>query len=510
MAQSELALGAVQPCPPSATVSLLGLDSVARISGLVIDVGQGRPVVTFKWKRSLCHEPGMPPALATYGDVEPAEVSIDGDRIGEATVMGILRAILVDCETEVAADARCFLEGFRSALAAHRLQREEPVCRRALAVALAGPALRLLSILARQRLLDEVWQRRIDWQRAVCAFDALMLAGTEDLAVFALLPEQRRPSAALARRIARISDPQVASDFVRVGLAIQDPRERTLFEQALLRTLQSLYKAWRDSGRLPTRLSLVAACRLAISLADRAAFCSMRQSAHPRFDADAIIGEFALKFPPRAVSRPLVEGRSFGAVRVAVLYSWVRRVERELLCRLLPQPEIVSLQAESNEVLEAATLGFWNCQTLQAREWDELVQFDWPVAEPIDLPKLTWRCKLPAEGVPLLSRAGITVVALDSTVRLQAEADEMQNCLASSLHYLTALQLGRSRIYALKGALRVTLEVCRDDAGGWTLHQVRGVRNAPHEIDCFESTDERWQAVRDFVAAVCTPMESVD
>ena len=125
------------------------------------------------------------------------------------------------------------------------------------------------------------------------------------------------------------------------------------------------------------------------------------------------------------------------------------------------------------------------------------------------MPELTWTCELPAEGVTLLSRAGINVEALGSTARLQAEADEMQNCLASSLHYLTALQLGRSRIYALKGALRVTLELCLDDAGRWSLNQVRGVRNVLHETDFIESTDERWEAVRGFVAAVCTPMDGV-
>lgn len=79
----------------------------------------------------------------------------------------------------------------------------------------------------------------------------------------------------------------------------------------------------------------------------------------------------------------------------------------------------------------------------------------------------------------------------------------MQNCLASSLHYLTELQLGRSRIHALKGALRATLELCLDEAGQWSLNQVRGLRNVLRETDCIEATDERWEAVRGFVAAIC-------
>jgi len=138
-------LRASQPCPRPATVSLLGLDSGACIAGLVVDLGQGRPIVTFKWKHKLRHESGTPPALAAYGDVEPADVWIGGDRVGQATIMGILKAALADCDTEAAMGARWFLEVFRSALAAHRLQGEETACRQALAAALAGPALRLMN-----------------------------------------------------------------------------------------------------------------------------------------------------------------------------------------------------------------------------------------------------------------------------------------------------------------------------------------------------------------------------
>jgi hypothetical protein len=289
-----------------------------------------------------------------------------------------------------------------------------------------------------------------------------------------------------------------------VALSITDPRERDLFEQAILRTLQAVGKAWRGAGEPRARQALVAACRLAVSLADRTAFCVMRRRSHPQFDADAVMSQFALKWPVRAVTRRLVESQCPGAVRLAVLYKWVRRVERELRHRAWPDPQIGTLQAESNEVLEAAVLGVWNCRALQEHDWDELAQADWPAAEPIDLPELTWRCELPAAGVAFLSKAGITVEALCSTARLRTEAAEMQNCLASSLYYLTELQLGRSRIYALKGSLRVTLELRLEGADQWSLNQVRGLGNVLHEIDFIESADERWEAVRGFVAAVCT------
>jgi hypothetical protein len=507
--QAELAFSPSQPCPRTATVGLLGLDSGAYISGLVVDLGQGWPLLVFKWTRKLRHEPGTPPALAAYGDVEPAEVFIDAERVGHATIMDILKAALIGCDDRATIRVPWFLRELRSALAAQRRQSEEPACRQALAAALAGPALRLMDRLAKQCLLDELWWRPVDWRQAVCAFDSLAKAGMGDFAAFALRPDSRPPRATLARRIARIGDPQVVSDFVRVALSIPDPRERDLFEQAILRTLQAVGKAWRGAGEPRARQALVAACRLAVSLADRTAFCVMRWPTHPQFDADAVMSQFALKWPVHAVTRGLVESQCPGAVRIAVLYEWVRRVERELRRRAWPDPQIGTLQAESNEVLEAAVLGIWNCRALQEHDWDELAQADWPAAEPIDLPELTWGCELPAAGVALLSKAGITVEALRSTARLRAEANEMQNCLASSLHYLTELQLGRSRIYALKGALRVTLELRLEGADQWNLNQVRGLGNVLHEIDFIESADERWEAVRGFVAAVCTPTVGV-
>lgn len=501
--QTELALNGSGPDLRRATVCLLGQDPTGRISGLLVDIGNGGPIVVFKWRSPVQHQPGVPPAISSIGDVEPAAVLIDGQPGGQATIAAILETALTAGDTLAKTPAPWVITALKSALASRGSLEDLSCSLNALAAALAGPALGMMTVLARQSLLGEVWRRRVDWPRAIRTFDVLKIAGLEAYAAFALRPERRLPGAALMRRLARLGEPEVVASFVRAALAISDARERDLFEQALQRTLRALSGAARGRSEAVSRRLIVPACRLAIELAERAAFCTVRRSSGLRIAAHMIALGRPLGRWVGPINRRMLHVASSPSVRVAVLSEWIRRVEHELVGLIWRQGSVSGLVAQSNEVLEAASFRVWNCDDLRRLDWQALTQADWHVAEPVQLPDTRWKCPLPADGMASLSAAGMSVKALCSTACLEAEADAMHNCLVSSFHYMTELQHGRSRIYAITGALRLTLEFRRDSAGQWSLNQARGVRNRPHESDVQESDGLCWAAVRDFVAAVC-------
>lgn len=110
---------------------------------------------------------------------------------------------------------------------------------------------------------------------------------------------------------------------------------------------------------------------------------------------------------------------AYGHVEPAEVWVDGERVGQATVMGILARPLIDALWRTRIDWRHAVrAFDVWNCRALQARDWDELAQVDWLDAEPIDLPELTWRRELPAEGVALLSRAGITVEALCSTARL--------------------------------------------------------------------------------------------
>jgi hypothetical protein len=122
------------------------------------------------------------------------------------------------------------------------------------------------------------------------------------------------------------------------------------------------------------------------------------------------------------------------------------------------------------------------------------------VPDPPVLPQAHWPCELPPDAQPLLRDAGLDLRPIACTRDLQAEAAQMDNCLASSTGYFDELLAGRTRIFAVSGAgLRATLQLTRGETG-WFVEQLRGRGNRPFEEEFARSPHAPWPALRAFVA----------
>lgn len=506
---------------PPAYMGLLGWRPLeSTITGFVVEVA-GLPCHSIKvgWRYSVVRSAEAPLVLWPCAASEIADITLDDSTQTCGTVMDIMRALL---DNEPAArgahqarqqsSARAFDAGARH-LAAWPDQ-----VRQAVAVEFGGPMLPVLDLLARQQLLDRLGGRKLPWRSILRDYQDLDATGSGSFLPVRLWGSGTWPSRRLESRLKNINSVPLLDAFVRVAALIPTDRERRLFEQALTDLLKQVFEGRVQLGQRAAGMEHNAWVLL-VSMAERTAFMQYRIAACQADDHPPMFLDLQFPFEPLASSvRSTPFRRPLGARRLLAL---VRRWSREMISRLQREDFDVRLfRLECNELAQAVIAGAWTIEDLSSRTWEELCALDAAIDQyaQIKLPELNWPAEVPQDGQACLEEAGLLALPVACSADLRLEADEMQNCLASSRVYFDGLVTGQLKVYSIHGLIRATMafafdgkaweltEFCDDegcnlipelqaaDAPEWmALHGFAGhVANLPGPKDVGVGPDASW------------------
>jgi hypothetical protein len=497
---------------PPAYMGLLGWRPLeSTIKGFVVEVvGPASRSIKAMWHFPVVRSPDTPLALWPGTFSELADITLDDSTQTCGTILDIMRALLLADGTVESARQERQPPSARSANAGLRQLAGWPAhIRYAVAVEIGGPMLPVLELLARQRLLEQIGGLRSSWRSVLREYQELDAKGRGAYLPIRLWGSRAWPSHRLQSRLEFINSQPLLDAFVRVSVAISTDRERCLFEQSLTNLLRQVFVDRRQLGLNESQMASEA-WSLLVSIAERTAFLQYRVSASTQDETAPMFMSLSMPFAP--LSRSVRSTPFQRPAHTRRLLALVRRWSQEMLSRLQrDQFDVRPFLQECNQIVPAVVAGAWRIVDLSERKWEELFALDAGAGqrEVVELPDLNWPVEVPERGQSCLDAAGMVASPLACTADLLLEADEMQNCLASSRVYFDGLAAGELRIFAIRGLVRATMafaferdaweltEICDDegrdlnpellalDAPEWmALHRFAGhVANLPGPTD---------------------------
>lgn len=456
---------------PSAHLGLLGWQpSESTIAGLIVEaIGPTYRSLKIAWRFPVVRFPEVPLALWPSAASELAEVTVDDSTRTVGTVLDIMSALLGPDPAargthrpRQQTTARAFDAGWR-----HIAGWPEQV-RQAIAAEIAGPMLPVLKLLVRQQLLNLLDGQKLQWRPILREYQDLDATGSGAFLPLRLWGSGAWPSRRLESRLKHIGSVPLVDTFVRVAVSIPSDRERRLFEQALTDLLKQVFEG---RGQLGLHVEGME-CNvwvLLVSMAERIAFLQYRVAACRADDYPPVFLDLPVPFEPLAGSiRSAAFRRPLRARRFLAL---IRRWSREMISRLQSEGfDVCLFRQECNRTAHSVMAGTWTIEDLSGRTWTELAAVDAAIDryEEIELPEQDWPAEVPSDGQACLESADLIALPVACTADLRLEADEMQNCLASSRVYFDGLVSGEMKIFAIHGLVRATMAFSFDGKA-WDL-----------------------------------------